>query len=163
LGPGRGVALWDLQGWLGICRGVGLGVDVAVAASGLRLRARRGISGLLEEFGGHGEGWVGAGFEQAAVRQDLVDDDRILEEGDDPAPTKAVRAKQDVDVEAALHQGGPVDVGIGARAGLLAFAGCRDGFRDLRASLACSAARRQITFARARRRLWDNLRAALRA
>jgi hypothetical protein len=46
LGPGRGVALWDLQGWLGICRGVGLGVDVAVAATGLRLRARRGISGL---------------------------------------------------------------------------------------------------------------------
>jgi hypothetical protein len=74
------------------------------------------------------------------VRQDLVDDDRILEEGDDPAPTKAVRAKQDVDVEAALHQGGPVDVGIGACAGLLGFAGCRDGFGDLRASLACSAA-----------------------
>jgi hypothetical protein len=56
------------------------------------------------------------------VRQD---DDRILEEGDDPAPTKAVRAKQDVDVEAALHQGGPVDVGPGACAGLLAFCGVR--------------------------------------
>jgi hypothetical protein len=143
------VTLRGLQGWLGACRGVGLGVDVAVAASGLRLRARRGIWGLSEEFCGHGEGWVGAGFEQVAVRQDLVDDDRIFEEGDDPAPTKAVRAKQDVDVEAALHQGGPVDVGIGACAGLLGFAGCRDGLGDLRASLACPAARRQITFARA--------------
>jgi hypothetical protein len=66
------VVLWDLQGWLGICRGVGLGADVAVAATGLALRARRGISGLLEEFCGHWEGWVGAGFEQAAVLKDLV-------------------------------------------------------------------------------------------
>jgi hypothetical protein len=39
------------------------------------------------------------------VLQDLVDDDRIFNGGDDPAPTKAVRAMQDVDVEAALHQG----------------------------------------------------------
>jgi hypothetical protein len=93
LGLERGVALWGLQGWLGICRGVGLGVDVAVAATGLALRARRGISGLLEEFGGYGEGWVGAGIEQAAVLKDLVCDDRILEEGDDSATTKAVRAK----------------------------------------------------------------------
>jgi hypothetical protein len=45
------------------------------------LRARRGISGLLEEFGGYGEGWVGAGIEQAAVLKDVVCDERILEQG----------------------------------------------------------------------------------
>jgi hypothetical protein len=51
------------------------------------------------------------------MQEDLADDDRVLEEGHDPAFAKTVRAEQHVHLEEAAHQVGPGDVRLAAGSG----------------------------------------------
>jgi len=63
-------------------------------------------------------GWRGRarrspGGEQAQMREDLAHHGRVLHRGDEPQPSPAARAREHVDPESPVHQGGP---GPGARA-----------------------------------------------
>ena len=53
--------------------------------------------------------------EQAQVREDPAHNGRVLHRGDEPQPTATARAGEDIEIEHAVHQGGPSPRARGAR------------------------------------------------